>query len=246
MNKVNFHSNQLIPTPSWDNVRGIYRKLSEEFDTLTDSFKIKVSPETKLNLDHLIIVIDDVDKCVDELPEKASRDSITSSLISFLENDDENWHHEHASALMVKQIEIIKVIILKEGIAKEFIDAAKTIFYATETKRYSTDLDELIDLIQQEGMATSLLPLSILKIDPEHTFGVFFGRLCRIMGIADLVFDAREDYKLGYIKFKPSLKLYYRLNKIVLVEGLKLIWSFPKKLKFFVYCIKFTIALMKE
>lgn len=246
MSSIDKHSSKTIPNPSWENVRTLYKKLSDEFGLLTDSFKIELSQETKTNLDHLIIVIDDVDQCIDELPKKSTRDAITSSLIAYLENNEEKWFHEKASTIMLNQIEILKIIILKEDIQREFIEAAKEIFNLTELKRHTEKVDELIKFIKLEGEATARLPLSILKIDPQEKFGIFFSRLCMIMGIVDLVFDANQDYKKGYIQIKPSIKLYFKLIKITISEGLKLIFSFPNKFKFLIYCYKFTIALIKE
>lgn len=246
MKKSNFYLNKIIPNPAWKNVRDIYRKLSEEFNVLTDSFGIEINPETKKNLNHLIIVIDEVDQCVDELPDRSSRDSITSSLIQFLENDDENWFHPDASESLISQIEIIKIIILKLEIAEEFISAARTIFKVTELKRHTTKLERLLELIATEGRSTARLPLSILNIDSKEKFGVFFTRLCMIMGFADLIFDAKKDFKKGQINFKPSIKLYSKLIYIVITKGLKLILSFPNKIKFLAYCFRFTIALIRE
>ena len=246
MSEKTLYSEGKLPLPNWDNVRALYKKLSEEFNILTDSYKIQLSRETKLNLDHLIIVIDDIDQCVDEMPDKASRDSITHSLVDYLGNDELQWSHPKATDLMMKQIEILKTIILKEKIQTEFISAAQKIFEVTELKRHTENMDELIHLIKIEGEATAQLPLSILKINSKSPFGQFFGRLCMIMGIADLVFDARQDYKNGYIQYKPSIALYLKLNWIVITEGLKLIAYFPRKIKFVQYCLKFTIALIKE
>lgn len=234
-----------IPEPSWDQVRTIYRKLSEEFHVLTDSFNVNVSDETKKHLDHLIIVIDDVDSCVDELVEKASRDSVTESLIEFLQGKEKSWFHDKASKLMMRQMEILKIIVHKEGIETRFVAAAKSIFELTEAKRHTQSVDELLNFIILEGEATAKLPLSILKIDSSEDFGLFFSRLCMLMGIADLIFDAREDYKSGYIQVKPTLTLYLRLCRILFTDGIKLLLSFPKKISFLVYCFKFSIALMK-
>lgn len=238
-------NNNIIPAPSWDGVRPIYKKLSDEFNVLTDAFKLFVDPSTKNNLDHLITVIDDVDQCIDELPDKESRDSITRSLVTYLGDDENNWQHPAASVALIHRIQIIKQILRSENVHLPFIEAAKTIFSVTELKRHTNDISELIDYIKKEGEATALLPLSVLKIEEDEAFGLFFSRLCRLMGIADLVFDARQDYKQGYIQVRPSLKLYVKLIGITISEGIKLILNIPNKLKFLVYCYKFTLALMK-
>jgi len=235
-----------LPPPSWKGVRSIYKKLSEEFHILTNAFNLTLAHQTKTNLDHLIIVIDEVDNCVDELPDKSARDSVTGSLINYLGDDEEKWKHVDATESLSLKMENIKYIVHKEYIQQEFLEAAKSIFHYTEIKRHTTNIDEIINYIRLEGQATALLPLSILKIKSEEPFGKFFTSLCMIMGIADLVFDANKDYKKGFIKLKPSFTLYTKLSVITLKEGLQLLLAFPKKIKFLAYCFKFAMALLKE
>ncbi len=234
-----------IPSPSWDSVRSIYKKLSDEFHVLTDSYKIELTPLTKSNLDHLIILIDDVDQCIDEIPDKSIRDSITESLIHFLQEKDEKHVHEEAHSFQDK-LATIKQIVHQERIQPRFVGAVKNIFHFTELKRHTESIEKIIQLVQAEGEATAELPLSILKIDKEEAFGLFFTRLCRIMGVADLFMDARSDYKNGYTVIKPSLKLYFRLLRIIIKDGIKILFSFPRKMNFIAYCFKFSVALIRE
>ena len=56
-----------IPLPSWKGVRNIYKKLSDEFQVLTSTYNIGIDAQTKLHLDHLIIAIDEIDNCIDDL-----------------------------------------------------------------------------------------------------------------------------------------------------------------------------------
>jgi len=235
-----------LAPPSWKQVRGIYKKLSDEFHTLTNAFGVSVDPQTKINLDHLIIVIDEVDNCIDELPTKSQRDSVTASLIAYLRNEESQWHHPDATESLATKMKNIKLIVNHQKIVNEFTKAAKDIFHYTEVKRHTTNVDDLINFITLEGAATARLPLSILQMSADSPFGLFFTRLCRLMGIADLVFDAKSDYKKGFIALKPKLGLYLRLHGIMIREGLKLLLSIPKKLQFLVYAFRFTLALMRE
>ena len=239
-------NSRILKPPSWKGVRSIYKKLSDEFHILTGAYKIKIGNETKLNLDHLIVVIDEVDHCIDNIPQRKDRDSITQRMIEFLRNDELSWSHPYASKELVSKMENIKQVVHREKIIEEFVAAAEAIFLNTELKRHSVDINEVIDFIRKEGAATARLPLSILKIDPKHPFSLFFTKLCTMMGIADLVFDAKQDYKNKIISFKPSLGLYYKLNKIMIVDGFRLLWSFPNSFLFLWYCVKFTWALYRE
>ena len=234
-----------IPSPSWDGVRNIYKKLSEEFHTLTSAFDIEIDAQTKIYLDHLIIAIDEIDNCIDELPSKELRDTITNSLVTFLSDDTTHWSHPDATKEFSLKIENLKAIVQKQNIETKFVGTAETIFHNTEIKRHTKNIDDLIAFIIEEGKATAILPLSILSIKADTPFGMFFTNLCMLMGIADLVFDAREDFRKGFIDVKPSFELYRKLVKIVIKDGISLLLSIPKKLKFMVYCFKFTLALMK-
>lgn len=144
-----------------------------------------------------------------------------------------------------KLIEVIKSIVLAAGVRDRFSDAAQKIFQYTEEKRHVTDRRQLIDLVMLEGKATAELPLSIMGVAADQPFGQFFYRLCMLMGVADLIVDARSDYKANYIALKPSLRLYFDLNRILITEGIKILWYFPKKLSFLWYAIRMSIALIK-
>lgn len=235
-----------IPSPDWSNVRSIYKKLSDEFHILTGPFGVNLDSKTRAYLDHLIIVIDDVDQCVDELSTKESRDEITGSLISFLKGPDREWNNPLATDRMMRQMGILKEVILESKVQDEFIEAAESIFYNTEAKRHTPDLDLLIDYVLKEGEATARLPLSVIGCRDNKAFTAFFTRLCTLMGIADLIFDARSDYRSNYISVKPSLSLYLKLHRIMIREGWKLLMSFPKKRQFVSYCLRFTWALVRE
>jgi len=224
--------------PKWENARPIYKKLSDEFHILTDPFKLKLDADIMSMLDHLIIAIDEVDKIVDELPTEQQRNDITKSMLVYLKNDQPEWKNLLTTESLVEKIEGIKTIVNHLGITERFTDAVSNIFNYTELKRHTLDEKKLIDLVMQEGNMTAELPLSIMKIDSKHAFGKFFSKLCMLMGIADLIVDARNDYKLNYISIKPRISLYFKLNYILITEGIKLLWSFPRKIKFLWYCIK--------
>jgi len=238
-------TNQILARPSWDNVRPIYKKLSEEFHYLTDPYDISINSEVKNYLDHLIISIDEVDNYIDEIKDVNLRNSITESLIEYLNNDDFEWKHFDNNHSLSKTMKTVKFIVINRSIRAEFVNALKIIFHNTEVKRHTTNIDELMKYIMLEGEATAVLPLSILGIKSTEEFGQFFSKLCKMMGIADLLFDAKQDYKDGILSVKPNLKLYIRLLKILMVDGVKIIVSFPKKLNFIFYCMRFIRELIK-
>lgn len=235
------------PKPiDWDSIRPIYKKLSDELHVLTNSYNIEISPEIKIHLDHLITVIDTVDQSIDTLEDDLERVRLSDAMVDFLGSHSTKINHKLASPELNTKLSIIRNIVHQEGTVIEFTKAAKIIFDYTERKRHTKNVDELISFVQSEGSATSDLTISIMQVENHHAFRLFFARLCMLMGIADLIVDARSDYKKNYIKVKPSLFLYYRLIMILTKDGLKLIWHFPRKISFLFYCIRFGWALLWE
>ncbi len=230
----------------WSTTRAIYKKLSEEFHMLTGAYSIVLDERTKLMLDHLILGIDDIDQTIDNLPTKAARDSITNSIINFLQNDQSSWLYSDANHALKLKVQTLKLIVKELNIEKRFLQAATNIFNFTEEKRHVDNKNTLISLVLKEGQATGELPLSVMNIPEDHDFGIFFTKLCTLMGVADLIVDARSDYRAKQISLKPNFALYLKLIKILLVEGLSLIWHFPRKWSFFKYCITFGLALILE
>ena len=233
-----------LTIPDWDSTRSIYQKLSKEMHVLTDAYRLMLDKRTILMMDHLILAIDEVDQAVDELPTKDGRDDITSSMLAFLLNDHETLIHELASESLSQRMQILKKIVVELEITDRFHEAVSEIFDYTERKRHTKNEAELIEMIMLEGKATAELPLSIMKIDSTHAFGQFFNNLCKLMGIADLVIDAQNDYKSNYISIKPRFFLYTKLNWILIKEGLKIFWKFPERVHFLIYCIKFSWLLL--
>jgi len=219
----------------WNSVRGIYKKLSDEFHVLTEPFKVQLSNELKLQLDHLIIAIDGVDNTLDELAAAAVRNSLSSEMIEFLSDNRSIFSHPQAEDTLRGKLNTLKIILSQIDNKSGFIQATKDILNFTELKRHTTDPNQLIELVVKEGTATAQLE-----------FRSFFTQLCELMGIVDLIFDLRSDYNNKLISIKPSLNLYLRLIRISASRGLRLIRAFPKKLSFLKYCTKFGYVLMTE
>jgi len=234
-----------LADPDWSLVRPIYKKLSDEFDVLTNAYGLQLDPKRKRMLDHLIVVIDGVDQYIDELPTQKLRDDVTGAIIQFLIHDDPNWNDTAIAPTFRKLIEVVKSIVLQSGTRDRFMVAAQNIFLYTEQKRHTTNRKELVDLVMKEGRATAELPLSIMGIEADQPFGQFFSRLCMLMGVADLIVDARRDYKEVIIALKPGIGLYYHLNRILVTAGLQILWYFPKKLRFLMYVIRMSVALIR-
>lgn len=235
-----------LPPPDWSAVRPIYQKLSDEFHVLTKPYGVQPDERTTVMLDHLILGIDAIDRVIDTTPSRADRDTIAASILTYLRGDSDTWRCPVESPELQHHVEIIKKIIVEMGVGQRFSAAVEKIFDHTEKKRHVQDSAALIKHVLQEGMSTAELPLSIMQVAATHPFAAFFCRLCMLMGIADLIVDARRDYRLGYIVVRPRLRLYIKLHIVLISEGLRLLWNFPRKWQFLQYCIRFSWSLLRE
>ena len=230
----------------WSQIRPIYKKLSDEFNVLLRAFDVKIDGKTKIYLDHLIGCIDLVDTAIDNVSEKNLRDKLTVDMTSLLDGRSEQLSKEFEYPLLEKSLLNLRLIAIDLNIKTQILNSAKIIFRSTEDKRHVSDIEEFISLVQQEGEATALLPLSLMGSQSNKKFTAFFSDLCRLMGVADLVADARADYCQGLISFKPSLRIYSKLLFITINSGLKLLINIPNKFRFLQYCIKFIPLLWKK
>jgi len=233
-----------LQEPNWKLARSIYKKLSEEFHILTGAYGIVLSKRQKLMLDHLILGIDEVDKSIDEIQSFELREEVTQSLLRFLRDQEEHWNNPLKTTSLSKNMFILKKITQELKIENRFCDAVSEIFKYTEQKRHVLDEDNLIELVMLEGKATAELPLSLMSVESNHPFGKFFIQLCTLMGVADLIVDARSDFKSNYISLKPKMGLYVKLNLILIKEGILVFWNFPRKFSFLLYCIRFSWLLI--
>ena len=236
----------IIQPVDWTDIRPIYKKLSEEFHVLTDAYALQLVGETKVKMDHLILAIDQVDKCIDEISSEGDRVAAMDFLIDYLKDKINGIEHPMFSPKLKAIMPTIKLIIHQEEIVDEFIKAVTDIFNYTEKKRYVKTNEALIELVSKEGIATARLPLSFMKVGLDEPFAKFFTQLCLLMGIMDLIVDARDDYKQQIISVKPNLGLYFSLFKKLCSGGFSALWQFPRTLKFIAYCTKFALVLIFE
>jgi len=238
-------SSTLTMTIDWSGVRPIYKKLGKEFHVLTNAFEIKIDQSTKHRLDHLITTIDCVDRIIDDLPGQRKRDGLCSAMIDFLEKDNQRIQDENATPELNSRLRSVRNIVNELNVKKHFISVAKVIFEYTEKKRHEKNINDFLGFVQIEGETTADLPLAFLGNKGNDRFKSFFRKLCRIMGIADLLLDAVPDYRKNRIVIKPSVLLYVKLLRILISDGFKIIRLFPNKLKLLKYAAKFVAALIK-
>ena len=240
----NNHKNSLRIV-DWSQVRPIYKKLSDEFEVLTSSFSFKLTKTSKIHLDYLIIAIDVVDEVLDEIELKEDRDLLSRQMVEFLKGDDSLLQNRFSSILLNQRLNDLRKIIQYSSSIEIFVKAAEDIFHFTESKRHVQNKRDLLDQVQIEGKATAAMTLALMEAEATAEFRDFFSRLCQLMGIVDLIFDAREDYKSNKIKIAPSIGLYFSLVKITIVSGLSIFFLAPRKWTFIKYCVRFSMTLFK-
>lgn len=237
--------NNELPKIDWSKVRPIYKKLSDEFGSLTLPFGFKISAPTKVKLDHLIIAIDAVDDVLDEIEIKEDRDLLSQQMISFLRGDDALLKNQRGTNVLFRSLKVLREIIQKSTYTDQFVKAAEQIFFFTESKRHTKKVKVLLEQIQSEGRATARMPLTLMGSECTPMFEDFFSRLCELMGVVDLIFDAKEDYSTNKLSLVPTVTLYLKLVGITLVSGLTILRMAPQKWSFIKYCLRFGLTLLK-
>lgn len=230
----------------WQGVRPIYKKLSDEFDVLLSAFDVSIDQNTKIYLDHLICCIDRVDIVLDGLETREQRDKLSNAMISVIKGDRDKLPKEFSYPRLLVSLLNLKLVADNLSIKPSIIEAAEIIFLKTENKRHELDIDKFILMVQEEGVASATLPLSIIGNKSNENFTLFFTRLCRLMGIADLIADARSDYKENLISFKPTFMTYMKLMGLTISEGIILLTMIPYKIRFVRYCLRFVAILWKS
>lgn len=236
----------LVKQVDWKGVRPIYKKLSDEFNVLLSAFDIVLNQTTKLYLDHLICCIDRVDNILDEMSMQQQRQNLSDSMIELINGDRELLPKEFCQPELETSLLNLRAIANKLNVKSAIVHAAHIIFTKTENKRHETNIESFITMVQAEGVATALLPLSIMGDESNKNFTDFFTKLCRLMGVADLIVDAKSDYRTKIIAFKPTFKIYVRLIRLTISEGLKLLLMIPHKFRFLQYCFRFLIIMIKH
>ncbi len=230
----------------WTGVRAIYKRLSDEFHVLTGAFNITLPLEQKYRLDVLLAGIDCVDRTLDALEAKEDRDALTEAMLSYLEGERDHLASPHASAELSTRLNAIRQIVGQTGISEPFMQAARIIFDQTEKKRHTQEAGVMLDMVEREGAATAQLPLSVMRSAGSPDFRRFFQDLCQMMGLADLLLDAREDYRTGQMRVRPTVSLYIRILWRLTCGGWKVQKSFPQPWAFIRYCLRFLRALLAE
>jgi len=230
----------------WNGVRPIYKKLSDEFNVLLSAFDVVIDETTKVYLDHLICCIDRVDDILDGLSDRKQRQELSKAMIDLIKGDISILPQEFNYPALQMSLLNLKWIAEKLGVKSMIINAANTIFTKTEDKRHEKEIETFILMVQEEGVATAKLPLSIIGEQSNDNFTYFFTRLCRLMGVADLVADARSDYRSNIISFKPTLRIYCKLIGLTISEGFQLLRVIPHKFRFLQYCFRFSTILWKS
>ncbi len=239
-------SNDTKPhTVDWTGIRSVYRKLDEEFHVLTDGFGLYVPPQVREDMRHLIVAIDCVDRVLDGLPDATQRVSLSQVMIAYLRLKDASLEHPAVTAELDGRLANLKKVVWANGIVEPFSDAIAHVLETTESKRHVEDLTTFLTLVEQEGEYTAQLPLSIMGGYASQDFRHFFTRFCALMGIADLLFDARTDYKEGQSRIRPGFRTYGTVFVHAAAEGIGLLRQFPRKLAFIGYCFRFVGVLLR-
>ena len=222
----------------WSNVRGVYRKLQDDFHLLTEPFGIFVPADRNLDLSQLIGAIDVVDRELDTIDEANDRESFIGSVLGFLRGDSVELKVD-ASGEMTDRMWILREAIERLEIQDEFCDTVQKVVDHGEEKRVAQTDAEMIHHLVEEWRLTGVLPVLFLRELSTPAFEKFFYLCCATMPAIDMIQDARMDYRSGQISVRPSLVLHFKLMMIFFGPLPKLLFLFPSPLTLVRYAMSF-------
>ncbi len=226
-----------LPAMDWTHVRPVYRALHAEFWRLTRPFGIELSPGESLDLAHLIAAMDAVDREVDELNERPSRERLCRQVAGFLASDLP-WEHAAQSAYELgHRLTELRHVIVRHEVRSPFVATVESIFRLSEEKRFVPGGTQFLQTIRREWRLAGALPLMILGQKSTPRFKVFFLSLCEAMHAVDTMLDARRDFREGRTRIRPGLMFYLTLC-IQLAKDCSLLFiRFPHRTQLMRYAI---------
>ena len=176
----------------WSNVRGVYRKLQDDFHLLTEPFGIFVPADRNLDLSQLIGAIDVVDRELDTIDAARDRESFITNVLSFLRGETAELNVADSEEL-VNRMWILREAIERLGIQSAFCDTIQQVIDHGEEKRVAQTNKEMIHHLVEEWRLTGVLPVLFLRQLSTPEFEKFFYLCCATMPAIDMIQDARMD-----------------------------------------------------
>jgi len=222
----------------WSNVRGVYRKLQDDFHLQTEPFGIFVPADRNLDLSQLIGAIDVVDRELDTIDEAEDREAFVAGVLLFLRGESAELK-VNASRELSDRMWILREAIERLDIQTVFCDTVQKVVDHGESKRVAQTDKEMIHHLVEEWRLTGVLPVLVLREFSTPAFEKFFYLCCATMPAIDMIQDARMDYRSGQISVRPSIALYFKLMMIFFSPLPKLLLLFPSPLTLVRYAMSF-------
>jgi hypothetical protein len=228
---------RLVP-PDWQSVRNEYFKVWADFPFITKPFGITLSKTQFDALGHLLVSMDLIDSAIDRQPQQHTRQQLCESILSWMSGSPDSFRrHEY---LDTDRLTELRRFIQSQKIARPFLAAAARVFVASEGKRNSTNVAEMIKHLNAEGQAAAEMTIYIMGANTNARLNDFSQRVMRIGAIVDSILDAHDDHEKGILKLAPNRWFRWRLKLAVACQLPGLILSFPDRRLLWRYCLSYT------
>ncbi len=222
----------------WKNVRGVYKKLQDDFHLLTEPFGIFVPDDRNRDLSQLIGAIDVVDRELDRIETADGRNVFIDDVLGYLRGENATISVA-ATPELNERMEILREAIERLEIQCQFCDTVKEVVDHGEAKRIASTNEDMIHHLVEEWRLTGVLPVLFLRELSTPAFEKFFYLCCATMPAIDMLQDARMDYGSGQIGVRPTARLHLELLWIFLKPLPKLAWLFPSPWTLVRYAVSF-------
>lgn len=230
-------SQEMTPV-NWHGIRTEYFKVWVDFPLIANPFGVTLS-EVQINaLGHMLVSMDLIDSAIDRESRKESRQYLCESILQWMNGKGDL--DPLLETLDTSRLVELREIIACRMIAAPFLSAASRVFLASECKRTSTTVSELIRHLIDEGQAAAEMTILVLGTNTNARLNRFLQRVMRIGTIVDTLLDANDDFEDGILKLAPNGFFRWKLKAAIARQLPGLILGFPDRSLLWRYCLSYT------
>ena len=194
-----------------------HEKATETFKYIAEQIlELSIPEQTINNWKSVTASIKVIDKQLDHIVDKETRQAYSARLAEFLTDDSVGFPDDPATQDAMARVRDVSSE-LSENQRTFFFDSLKIILKITEKLKNEESVKKFADLTRLEGQLTAKLYTSFLPEEYQHgekyaKLILVFTRLGRVANNLDSFIDLPEDHKQKQTKIEPTI-----LNRAVLL-----------------------------
>ncbi len=227
-----------IQPPDWQGIRAEYFKVWADFPLIAQPFGITLTDSQLDALGHLLVAMDLIDSAIDRQPNQQTRRQICQLILRWMKFQADSF--PLTLHLETDRLSELRAFLQARNLGRPFLAAASRVFIASEGKRNSVRISEMIKHLIDEGQAAAEMTFFVIGANTNDRFNMFSQRVMRVGPIVDTLLDAQEDFEHGLLNFSPNRWFRWRLKAAIARQLPGLILGFPDRHLLWRYCLSYT------